>query len=87
MLKEKISICQKYDCKVISQIKLHYIGLLGYKNSLSCCFDNYSSGLGFVVVETWVGRMGSILGIVGWQDWVPEGQAGNLHLTTWAPFL
>ena len=87
MLKEKITICQKYDCKLIRQTNLIYMCLVVDKNSLSGCFDNYPVGLGFVVVDTYAGRMGPTLGIVGWEDWVPEGRVGNLHLTTWAPFL
>ena len=89
MLKEKITICQKYDCKLIKQTNLLYmgLGLVVDKNNLAGCFDNCPAGLGFVVVDIQVGRMGVVLGVVGGEDWVPGGWVGNLHLTTWVSFL
>jgi hypothetical protein len=47
-------------------------------NKLECHFDNCAAGLGFVVVEIQVGRMGVVLGVVGGEDWVPGGWVGNL---------
>ena len=62
-------------------------GLVVDKNKLAGRFHNYPVGLGFVVVHNQLVRMGVVLGVVGWEDWVPGGWVGNLHLTTWASFL
>ena len=63
------------------------LGLVGDKNKLAGRFYNYPAGLGFVVVQIQLGRMVVVLGVVGWEEWVPGGWVGNLHLTTWASFL
>ena len=78
MLKEKITICQRYDCKLLKETNMGR-GLVVYNNKLAGRF--------YIVVHNQLVRMGVVLGVVGGEDWVPGGWVGNLHLTTWASFL
>ena len=80
MLKGKITIRQNFDCKLIMELKLLCMGRgLVDNNKLECHFDKCAAGLGFVVVETQVGRMGVVLGVVVGRVGVPGGRVGNLH--------
>ena len=81
LLKERITVCQRYNCKLLKETNLLYmgLGLVVDKNNLAGCFDNCPAGLGFVVVEIQVGRMGVVLGFVVEGDGVPGGRVGNLH--------